>query len=177
MPFVCACGQGLLFGVRYPMVGAHWWRGLILLREAERQLFVVRSSSSRCGALRAFSPLPWQVVLSYGPCSRDDFPEMLPGCRPLSYTEDTVSQETMSWASCSYPLPTLSSSVFLRLECSGCFVRVSIWAGHPMVGCFLCFLQLWVSAFFPMPYKETFIWWGVRGTPTLKTYFFLYPHE
>lgn len=133
MPFVCACGQGLLLGVRYPMVGAHWWRG---------------------------------------PCSGDDFPEMLPGCRPLSYTEDTVSQETMSWASCSYPLPTLSSSVFLRLECSGCFVRVSIWAGHPMVGCFLCFLQLWVSAIVPMPYKEDIHLMRSEGYTDIKNLLF-----
>lgn len=35
--------------------------------------------------------------------------------------------------------------------------------------CFPCLLQLWVSAMVSMSYKKTFIWWGVRGTPTLKT--------
>lgn len=96
-----------------------------------RQLLTVCSASSRCGALWAFSHLPLQVTLLYGPCSGDHFFGMQPGCRPLSYTEDTISQEMMSWASCSYPLPALSSSVFLSLKCSGCFVRVSIWMGTP----------------------------------------------
>lgn len=119
-----------------------------------RQLLIVCSSSSRCGALWAFSSLPLQVVLLYGPCSGDHFPEMQPGCRPLSYTEDTVSQETMSWASCSYPLPTLSSSMFLRLKCSGCFVREPIWVGHPMVDRFLCFLQYGFLQSSPCPIKR-----------------------